>query len=67
MSFFDEVQKSWNDGVKVVIRGDNGNDIPIQKGINYIKNKAKKYEDAEKNNALVEKNNQKETEGFEVK
>ena len=48
MDFLNEVAGAWKKGSEVVIKDDNGNDISLQKGINYVMNEAKKYEELSK-------------------
>lgn len=40
------VDEAWKKGTEIVIHGENGNDISIKDGINFVKNKADEYEKA---------------------
>ena len=40
MNFLDKIQESWENGTKVIIQGENGNNISLKKGINYILDQA---------------------------
>ncbi len=46
------VNEAWEKGTQTVIHGENGNDISIKDGINFVKNKADEYEKALKEKSL---------------
>lgn len=53
---------AWKRGTEKVIHGENGNEISLKDGINFVKNKAAEYEKALKEKSLGKTVEQKTTE-----